>query len=108
MIDVFVGRSEISPEKRVCEITKSERAGLLKLFKEFTLSPTALRPIDEAVITDGGISTKEINPRTMESKLVGGLYFTGEVIDVTGLTGGFNLQIAFSTAYAAAKAIAGE
>ncbi|MCL2071180.1 MAG: NAD(P)/FAD-dependent oxidoreductase [Oscillospiraceae bacterium] len=91
--------------KRVCEITKEERRRLLMLLKEFTLTVTSFRPIDEAIITDGGVSVKEIEPRTMQSKLVKGLYFAGEVIDVNGFTGGFNLQIAFSTAYAAANSI---
>ncbi|MCL1903838.1 MAG: NAD(P)/FAD-dependent oxidoreductase [Oscillospiraceae bacterium] len=103
LIDIFVKRSGIKPEKKVNEITKTERRRLLELFKGFELTVTASRPIDEAVITDGGVSVKEINPKTMESRVVKGLHFAGEVIDVMGLTGGFNLQIAFSTAYAAAK-----
>ncbi|MCL1867276.1 MAG: NAD(P)/FAD-dependent oxidoreductase [Oscillospiraceae bacterium] len=102
MAAVFVGRSGISPDKKVNEITKAERRRLLSLFKDFRLTVVGTRPIDEAVVTDGGVSVKEINPATMESKLVKGLYFAGEVIDVFGFTGGFNLQIAWSTAFAAA------
>lgn len=105
LISTVIERSGIDSEKRVNEITKTERRRLLLQFKNFQLTVTAFRPIDEAVITDGGVSVKEINPKTMESKLVKGLYFAGEIIDVTGLTGGFNLQIAFSTAYAAVKGI---
>ena len=105
MQPVFVKQSGINPDKRVHEITKEERRRLLMLFKAFELTITAVRPIDEAVITDGGVSVKEINPRTMQSKLISGLYFAGEIIDVTALTGGFNLQIAFSTAYAVSRAV---
>ena len=92
----------ISPEKQCNSVTREERRRLLENIKDFTLSVAAYRPIAEAIITDGGISVKEINPKTMESKIVPGLYFAGEIIDVTGFTGGFNLQIAFATAYAAA------
>lgn len=92
----------ISPEKQCNSVTREERRRLLENIKNFTLSVAAYRPIAEAIITDGGISVKEINPKTMESKIVPGLYFAGEIIDVTGFTGGFNLQIAFATAYAAA------
>lgn len=93
----------ISPEKQCNSVTREERQVLVRTVKAFSLTPTAYRPISEAIITDGGVSVKEINPKTMESKLVGGLYFAGEIIDVTGFTGGFNLQIAFSTGYAAAQ-----
>lgn len=92
----------ISPEKQCNSVTREERHALIGTVKDFSLSVTAYRPISEAIITDGGISVKEINPKTMESKLISGLHFAGEIIDVTGFTGGFNLQIAFSTAYAAA------
>ncbi len=77
----------------------------MRLFKEFPVSISGPRPIDEAIVTSGGVLTKEINPRTMESKLVSGLYFAGEVMDVDAYTGGFNLQIAWSTAYVAANSI---
>ena len=80
----------------------------MELLKCFKLTPYALRPIEEAIITRGGVSVKEINPVTMESKLVKGLYFSGEIIDVDATTGGYNLQIAFSTANSAAAAIAGK
>lgn len=93
----------ISPEKQCNSVTKEERTALVTAVKAFSLTPTAYRPIAEAIITDGGVSVKEINPKTMESKIVGGLYFAGEIIDVTGFTGGFNLQIAFATGYAAAQ-----
>ena len=102
---IFVRRSGIDPEKQVNEITKEERRRLLMLFKDFGLTVTALRPFEEAVITDGGVSVKEIDPRTMQSKLVKGLHFAGEIIDVIGFTGGFNLQLAFSTAHAATTAL---
>jgi len=93
----------IDPEKQCNSVTREERLNLVKTVKAFSLTPTAYRPISEAIITDGGVSVKEINPKTMESKIVSGLHFAGEIIDVTGFTGGFNLQIAFSTGYAAAQ-----
>ncbi|MCL1822735.1 MAG: NAD(P)/FAD-dependent oxidoreductase [Oscillospiraceae bacterium] len=95
-------QAKIDPEKRVNEITALERGRLLETLKGFTLTFAELGSIEEAVITDGGVDVKEINPKTMESKLVKGLHFAGEIIDVAGFTGGFNLQIAFSTAFAAA------
>lgn len=101
MIDVIVGLSQISPYKKVNEITKEERYELVKLLKKFELVIDGFRPVEEAIVTAGGISTKEINPKTMESKLIKGLYFAGEVIDVDAYTGGFNLQIAYSTGYTA-------
>ncbi len=90
-------RAKISPEKKAAEISKEERKKLTAALKSFTLTLKSFRPIKEAVITDGGISTKEINPKNMESKLINGLHFAGEIIDVSGFTGGFNLQIAFAT-----------
>lgn len=101
LIPVIVKLSEISPHKKVNEITKEERLKLVELIKNLTLHISGTRPISEAIITSGGVSVSEINPKTMESKLVEGLYFAGEIIDVDAYTGGFNLQIAFSTAYAA-------
>lgn len=95
--------SGISPEKKVHEITKEERKRLLDLTRAFPFTITGLRDYKEAIITKGGVDVKNINPKTMESKLVSGLYFVGEVLDVDALTGGFNLQVAWSTAYAAAK-----
>lgn len=105
MISTVITLSEINPEKKVNEITKKERINLVKLFKNFKLEISGFRPIDEAIVTSGGINIKEINPKTMESKLVKGLYFAGEVIDVDAYTGGFNLQIAYSTGYTAGKEI---
>ena len=99
-----IRQAEIEPVKQVNAITAAERGRLSGALKGFTLTFAGFRPIDEAVITDGGIDTREINPKTMESKLVKGLHFAGEVIDVAAFTGGFNLQIAFSTGYAAGKA----
>ena len=101
MIDFIIEKSNINPNKKVNEITKEERRNLVKLLKniEFTIKNT--RPVEEAIITAGGINVKEINPSTMESKLVKDLYFAGEVIDVDAYTGGFNLQIAYSTGYTA-------
>jgi hypothetical protein len=101
MIPVLVDLSEIPPETKVNSITKQQRRKLVELFKQFPVSIKGPRPIEEAIITSGGVSTKEINPKTMESKLVSGLYFAGEIIDVDAYTGGFNLQIAWSTAYLA-------
>ncbi|MCR1898059.1 NAD(P)/FAD-dependent oxidoreductase [Irregularibacter muris] len=101
MIPILIRRSEIDGEKFVNQITKEERKKLVKLMQNFTLPIKTLRPIDEAIVTSGGIDTKEINSSTMESKLIEGLYFAGEIIDVDALTGGYNLQIAFSTGYLA-------
>lgn len=97
MIPVFIKLSGIDPVKKVNEITRDERRSLVRLFKNFEVSINGFRPIDEAIITSGGVSVKEISPKDMQSKLVRGLYFAGEVIDVDAYTGGFNLQIAFST-----------
>ena len=101
LIPVVIEKTKINPYKRVNEITKEERAKIVKILKCFEITINGLRPIEEAIITSGGISTKEINPKTMESKIVKGLYFAGEVIDVDSYTGGFNLQIAWSTGYTA-------
>lgn len=101
MIPEIIRLSEIDQEKQVDQISKEEREKLVKVLKEFTVTIKKFRPIDEAIITAGGVSTKEINPQTMESKIVSGLYFAGEIIDVDAYTGGFNLQIAFSTGYVA-------
>ncbi len=103
LIPVIIKKSKINEEKRVNEITKQERKNLVKLLKNFELTISKFRPIEEAIITSGGINIKEINPKTMESKLVSGLYFAGEIIDVDSYTGGFNLQIAYSTGYTAGK-----
>ena len=105
MIPVLVRLSGIPAETKVNSITREQRHELLRLLKCFPVSVSGPRPIDEAIVTSGGVSTKEINPRTMQSKLVGGLYFAGEVMDLDAYTGGFNLQIAWSTAYVAANSI---
>lgn len=101
LIPVFIEKSEIEPEKRVNEITREERNKMVHLLKDFEITIKNFRPVEEAIITSGGIDTKEINPKTMESKLIKGLYFAGEIIDVDSYTGGFNLQIAYSTGYTA-------
>ena len=101
LIPIIIKKSSIPENKKTNEITKKERKILTKLLKEFELDVKDFRPIEEAIITSGGISTKEINPKTMESKLVENLYFAGEIIDVDSYTGGFNLQIAYSTGYTA-------
>ena len=103
----MIDRSQIPPEKKVNEITKEERQRIIQITKAFTLTLSGLRAYNEAIITQGGVSVKEVNPSTMESKLVPGLYFAGEVLDLDAVTGGFNLQIAWSTGWAAGNA-AGE
>ena len=103
MIDVVIDKSKIDPEKHVNEITREERMNLVKLLKGLVVRIDGFRPVDEAIVTAGGISVKEINPKTMESKIVSGLYFAGEIIDVDAYTGGFNLQIAYSTGFTAGK-----
>ena len=103
LIPIIIQRSQISPEKKVNEITKLERKNLVKTIKALSFTIKKFRPIEEAIITSGGISIKEINPKTMESKKVKGLYLAGEIIDVDAYTGGFNLQIAYSTGYVAGK-----
>lgn len=105
LIDVIIYLSGIDPEKKIHDITKEERLRLGKTIKEMTLHITKLGGYNQAVITKGGVKVSEINPSTMESKLCNNLYFIGEVLDLDALTGGFNLQIAWSTAYAAANAI---
>ncbi len=101
LIDTIIKLSGIDPYIKVHQINKQQRTDLCNLLKNMTFTITGVRPIEEAIITRGGVNTKEINPSTMESKIVNGLYFCGEVIDVDAYTGGFNLQIAFSTAYLA-------
>jgi predicted Rossmann fold flavoprotein len=106
MRGVMVELSGINPQKQVNSVTKAERTRLTQLFKAFPLTPTSFRPIDEAIITRGGVDVCEINAKTMESKKIRGLYFAGEIIDVDAYTGGYNLQISFTTAFAAAEGIA--
>jgi predicted Rossmann fold flavoprotein len=105
---VIVDLSHIDPDKPVHQITKEERSRLVGLLKQLTFTVTGTRPLAEAIVTAGGISTKEINPSTMASRLVPGLYLAGEVIDIDGYTGGFNLQAAFSTGYVAGRAAAAD
>ncbi|CUP71668.1 NAD(P)/FAD-dependent oxidoreductase [Clostridium baratii] len=99
LIPIIIKRSMIKEDKKVNEITKEERKRLISLIKEFTLSVKGLRPIEEAIVTAGGIDTKEIDPSTMKSKIISNLSFAGEVIDVDAFTGGYNVQIALSTGY---------
>lgn len=105
MIPVVVGLSGISPEKQVNSVTKQERTELVTLLKNFPVTVRDFRPISEAIITSGGVKLSEVNPKTMESKLVQGLFFAGEVLDIDAYTGGFNLQIAFCTAVAAGRSV---
>ena len=101
MIEPIIALTKINQNKKINEVTKEERERIIKILKNLELKVSGFRPIEEAIITAGGINIKEINPKTMESKIVKGLYFAGEIIDVDSLTGGFNLQIAWSTGYAA-------
>jgi len=101
----MVEKSGILPEKKVNEISREERHHFLQLIKNFRLTITGFRGYNEAIITKGGVHVKEINPSTMESRIVSGVYFAGEVLDLDAVTGGFNLQIAWSTAYAAGMSI---
>ncbi len=105
LIPVMVMLSGIDAEKKVNEVSKEERMEFVRLIKHFTLTINGTRSFREAIITQGGVKTKEVNPATMESKLVPNLYFVGEVLDLDALTGGFNLQIAWSTAYMAGSSI---
>lgn len=106
LIPVMVELSGIDPHKKTSEVTKKERSRLLELFKELKLTVNGCRGYGEAIITGGGVNVKEIDPKTMGSRLVNGLYFAGEVMDVDALTGGFNLQIAWSTGALAGKSAA--
>ena len=101
LIPVLVALSGIPPEKKAGELTREERNSLASCLKNLTMTVTGTRGFQEAIVTQGGVDVKEVNPSTMESKLVKGLYFAGEVLDLDALTGGFNLQIAWSTGYLA-------
>ena len=105
MIPVILRRLEIDPEMQANSLTRQKRRTMVELLKAFSLEITGKRPVAEAIITSGGIKVSEIDPKTMESKKVSGLYFAGEVIDCDAYTGGFNLQIAWATAYAAGMAV---
>lgn len=106
MIEPYIALSGVEGRKKVNSITKEERRALLNTLKSFEIALDGYRPIEEAIITSGGVEVKEITPKSMESKLVDGLYFAGEVIDVDAYTGGYNLQIAFATGYLAGKSAA--
>ena len=108
LIGEVLRRSGLNGDKKVNAVTKSERLSLLTTVKNFDMLVASLRHFDEAIVTSGGVNVKEVNPKTMESKLIKGLYFCGEVLDLDALTGGFNLQIAFSTGYAAGNSIKSE
>ncbi len=103
LIPVMVHRSGIPGDTKVHSITKEQRRGLLQLLKNFTVDITGLRPVEESIITAGGVKVAQVNPRTMESKLVSGLFFAGEILDVDAYTGGFNLQIAWATGVMAGR-----
>lgn len=106
LIPVIIALSQIEPEKPVHQITREERAKLLALLQKLQMTIKRTRPVAEAVVTAGGVTVKEIQPKTMASRVIGGLFFAGEIIDVDGYTGGFNLQAAFSTGFVAGKAAA--
>ena len=108
MIPVVLDRLEIDPAMQANSLTKEKRRALVGLLKAFRVEITGKRPVAEAIITSGGVKVSEIDPKTMESKLVPGLYFAGEVIDCDAYTGGFNLQIAWATAFAAGRSAAGK
>ena len=105
MIPVVLRHLEIDPQMQANSLTKQKRRALVELLKAFPVEITGKRPVEEAIITSGGIKTAEIDPKTMESKLVPGLYFAGEIIDCDAYTGGFNLQIAWATAHAAGMSV---
>ena len=106
LIKVFIATAAIDPLKKSSQITQEERKKIIFLLKGFKMEVSGARPIEEAMVTRGGVSLKEINPRTMESRLIKGLYFCGEMIDLDADTGGFNLQAAFSTGYLAGESAA--
>ena len=108
LIPVIIERSGIDPETKVNSVTAAQRRSLVSAIKDLRLTLTRLRPVSEAIVTAGGISLKEINPKTMESKILPGLYFAGEIMDLDGTTGGFNITIALSTGYAAGRYVLSE
>lgn len=105
MIPLFIKRTGINEEKVINQISREERKDIINLLKNFPVAISGTRPLSEAIVTSGGISLKEINPKTMESKLFPGLYFAGEILDLDGVTGGYNLQEAFSTGYLAGSSV---
>ena len=106
MILPFLELSDVDPRKKINVLTRAERSRILYTLKHFSLPVSGFRPIEEAIVTSGGVDVKEIDPKTMMSRLVKNLYFAGEVIDVDAYTGGYNLQIAFSTGYLAGQSAA--
>ncbi len=104
-IPYVVEQSKIEQETKVNQITKEQRRALCEAIKAFPITPALLDPVETAVVTAGGVSVKEVDPKTMESKLLPGLYFAGEILDIDAETGGYNLQIAFATGYAAGTAV---
>ncbi len=105
LVDLIVKNAKISPVAKCADITKKQRTDIINALKNLNFSVKKLRPIEEAIVTSGGVDVKNINPKTMESKLIKGLYFAGEVLDVDCFTGGFNIQTAFSTGYLAGKSV---
>ena len=105
LIPIMIELSGIHPDKKIHEVTKEERKNFAQLIKNLPLTITGTRSFAEAIITQGGVSVKDVNPSTMESKKVKGLYFAGELLDLDAMTGGFNLQIAWSTGYLAGSSI---
>ena len=103
LISPIINLSKIDKEKKVHQITREQRENLVNIVKNLKINISGFMPLDMAIVTSGGINTKEINPKTMESKIVKGLYVVGELLDVDAYTGGYNLQIAFSTGVAAGK-----
>ena len=101
MISSVIALCGIDPHKKVNSVTKEERSRLVQVLKEMEFHIEGFCPIEQAIVTSGGVNVKEVNPSTMESKLVSGLFFAGEILDVDAYTGGFNLQIAFSTGHLA-------
>ena len=108
IVPVIVRLTGIKPSTKVNQVTREQRARLVSVLKDLKVTVLRTRPVEEAIVTRGGVDTKQIDPRTMQSKLVSGLYFAGEVIDVDAYTGGFNLQIAFSTGHLAGMSAAQE
>ena len=108
LVPVFVRRCAVAPEKKCSMINREERKRIARSFTDFRIHITTSRPLEEATVTRGGVDLKEIDPKTMESRKVSGLYFCGELIDVDGLTGGYNLQAAFATGYLAGTSAAGQ
>ena len=106
LIPVIIAKSKIPPDKKMNQVTKEERQSIIKALKALEFNLIRPRPVTEAIVTRGGVDLKEVNPKTMESKLVKGLYFVGEVLDIDGNTGGYNLQAAFSTGFVAGEAAA--